>query len=454
MTSPLRGHRAFRRFWAGQAVSQFGDRVSELALPLIAVGALDASTAQVAGLTAALWAPNLAAVFLGAWVDGRPDQRRLLVLADLVRAAALATLPVAALFGAVTLGQLYAVAVVTGAAGVLFGNAYAPFFARLVPRSAYLAANSRLSGTRSAAQLAGPALGGALVQALTAPVAVLADAVSFLVSALLVGGVRTDRPPTDGADGPDGADGADGPDGADGADGPDGADGAVLRRAREGLGFVLRHPYLRASLGCCTTVNFFTFLGYGLTVLFAGRELGLSAGRIGLAFGLGATGGLLGALGAPALSRRIGAGRTIVLGAVLFPAPIALLAVAGGPVWARTGVLAAAEFLSGLGVMLFDVPLNAVQAAVVPDRLRSRVSGAFATVNYGVRPLGALLGGLLGTVLGLRPALLVAALGGSLAVLWLLPSPVPGVRAPESLVPLDLPLPSGGGRDGAVRAAR
>ncbi|ROR35436.1 MFS transporter [Kitasatospora cineracea] len=436
MTSPLRGHRAFRRFWAGQAVSQFGDRVSELALPLIAVGALDASTAQVAGLTAALWAPNLAAVFLGAWVDGRPDQRRLLVLADLVRAAALATLPVAALFGAVTLGQLYAVAVVTGAAGVLFGNAYAPFFARLVPRSAYLAANSRLSGTRSAAQLAGPALGGALVQALTAPVAVLADAVSFLVSALLVGGVRTDRPPTDGADG------------------PDGADGAVLRRAREGLGFVLRHPYLRASLGCCTTVNFFTFLGFGLTVLFAGRELGLSAGRIGLAFGLGATGGLLGALGAPALSRRIGAGRTIVLGAVLFPAPIALLAVAGGPVWARTGVLAAAEFLSGLGVMLFDVPLNAVQAAVVPDRLRSRVSGAFATVNYGVRPLGALLGGLLGTVLGLRPALLVAAFGGSLAVLWLLPSPVPRVRAPESLVPLDLPLPSGGGRDGAVRAAR
>ncbi len=437
MTSPLRGHRAFRRFWAGQTVSQFGDRVSELALPLIAVGALDAGAVQVAGLTAALWAPNLAAVFLGAWVDGRPDQRRLLVLADLVRAAALATLPAAALFGAVTLGQLYAVAVVTGAAGVLFGNAYAPFFARLVPRSAYLAANSRLSGTRSAAQLAGPALGGALVQALTAPVAVLADAVSFLVSALLVGGVRTDQPPPPHQ-----------------VDEPGGASGAVLRRAREGLGFVLRHPYLRASLGCCTTVNFFTFLGYGLTVLFAGRELGLSAGRIGLAFGLGATGGLLGALGAPALSRRIGAGRTIALGAVLFPAPIALLAVAGGPVWARTGVLVAAEFLSGLGVMLFDVPLNAVQAAVVPDRLRSRVSGAFATVNYGVRPLGALLGGLLGAELGLRPALLVAALGGSLGVLWLLPSPVVRVRSPETLAPLDLPLPSAGDRDGAVRAAR
>ncbi|MFD7732972.1 MFS transporter [Kitasatospora phosalacinea] len=418
--SPLRGNGRFRRFWAGQAVSQFGDRISELALPLIAVGTLEASTAQVAGLTAALWAPNLLAVLLGAWVDGRTDQRRLLVLADLVRAAALATLPAAALFDALTLGQLYAVAVVTGTAGVLFGNAYAPFFAHLVPRSAYLAANSRLSSTRSASQLAGPALGGALVQVLTAPVAVLADALSFLASALLVGGVRTD-PPTRPAGPPD---------------------GAVRARARQGLAFVLRHPYLRASLGCCTTVNFFTFVGYSLTVLFAGRELGLSAGRIGLAFAVGATGSLLGAVGAPALSRRIGIGRTVVLGAVLFPAPLALLVLADGPPWARTGVLAGAEFLSGLGVMLFDVPLNALQAAVVPDHLRSRVFGAFATVNYGVRPLGALLGALLGTTLGLRPALLTAAVGGTLAVLWLLPSPVPRVRTLDALTPVDVPVPA------------
>ncbi|GLW69764.1 MFS transporter [Kitasatospora phosalacinea] len=412
MSSPLRGNGRFRRFWAGQAVSQFGDRVSELALPLIAVGPLGASTAQVAGLTAALWAPNLLAVLLGAWVDGRTDQRRLLVLADLVRAAALATLPAAALFGAVTLGQLYAVAVVTGTAGVLFGTAYAPFFAHLVPRSAYLAANSHLSSTRSASQLAGPALGGVLVQVLTAPVAVLADALSFLASALLVGGVRTDPPPR-----------------------PAGSGAAVRARARQGLAFVLRHPYLRASLGCCTTVNFFTFVGHSLTVLFASRELGLSAGRIGLALAVGATGSLLGAVTAPALSRRIGVGRTIVLGAVLFPAPIALLVLADGPSWARTGVLAGAEFLSGLGVMLLDVPLNALQTAVVPDHLRSRVSGAFATVNYGVRPLGALLGGLLGTALGLRPALLTAAAGGTLAALWLLPSPIPRVRTLDALPP-------------------
>ncbi|OKJ05632.1 MFS transporter [Kitasatospora sp. CB01950] len=403
----LRGDRRFRRFWAGQAVSQFGDRITELALPLIAVTALRASTAQVAALTALLWAPNLLAVFLGAWVDGRADRRRLLVVADLVRAAALASLPLAALAGAVTLGQLYAVAVVTGAAGVLFNNAYAPFFAHLVPRSAYLAANSRLSATRSAAQIAGPALGGALVQALTAPVAVLVDALSFLASALLIGRIRVSEAATDSE--------------------------PMLSRARAGLRFVVRHPVLRASLGCCTTVNFFTFLGYGLVLLFAGRTLGLSAGTIGAAFGLGATGGLLGALLAPAVSRRLGLGRTIVLGSVLFPAPIALLAAADGPGWARAGVLAAAEFLSALGVMLFDINLNSLQAAVIPDDLRSRVSGAFATVNYGIRPLGALTGGLLATAFGLRAALLVAAVGGALSALWLLVSPVPRIRDLDSL---------------------
>ncbi|MFJ5231104.1 MFS transporter [Kitasatospora sp. NPDC088391] len=423
---PLWSDRRFRRFWAGQSVSQFGDRISELALPLIAVGALDASAAQVAALTALVWAPNLPAVLLGAWVDGRPGKRRLLVLADVVRALALASLPVAALCGAVTLGQLYAVALVTGAAGVLFNNAYAPFFAHLVPRASYLEANSRLSTTRSAAQLAGPALGGVLVQVLTAPGAVLVDALSFLGSALLIGRIDVHEPEPEPATGP-----------ATGR--------SVPARAGHGLRFVTGHPYLRAALGCCTTVNFFTFLGYGLTVLFAGRELGLSAGVIGLALGVGASGALLGALLAPALSRRIGAGRTVVLGAVLFPAPVALLTLADGPLWARAGVLAGAEFLSGLGVMIFDVNLNSLQAAVIPDALRSRVSGAFATVNYGVRPLGALAGGLLGSTLGLRAALLTAAAGGVLSVLWLLPSPIPRVRAVEDLDVPAGPLPESAG---------
>ncbi|WP_328629480.1 MFS transporter [Streptomyces sp. NBC_00353] len=420
----------FRRFWAGQSISQFGDRITELALPLIAVGALHASANQVAWLTALIWTPNLLAIVLGAWVDHRIHKRRLMVLADLVRAAVLLSLPAAYLLGAVTLSQLYAVALLTGAAGVLFNTAYPPFFAHLVPRSSYVDANSKLSASRSASYVAGPAIGGALVQALTAPVAVVVDALTFLASAILVGRVSIDEPPAE----------------------PGQAAPPLLRRAREGLVFVVRHPVLRASLGCAATVNFFTFVaGSGLIVLFASRNLGLTAGVIGMAFGIGATGSLLGAVIAPKVSRRLGVGRSIVVGAVLFPAPIAIAAAAGGPLWARAGALALAEFLSGVGVMLFDVNLNSLQADVIPDGMRSRVAGAYSTINYGIRPVGAVLGGLLATLIGLRATLLLAAVGGALSLLWLLPSPIPRIHsltpdnpvAPDSDTGSDArPLPS------------
>ncbi|MFJ9835922.1 MFS transporter [Streptomyces sp. NPDC101169] len=407
--------RRFVRFWAGQSVSQFGDRISELALPLIAVGALHASANEVAWLTALAWAPNLLAIVLGAWVDRRARKRRLMVLADLARACLLLTLPTAYLAGGVTLVQLYAVALLTGAAGVLFNTAYPPFFAHLVPRSSYVDANSKLSASRSASYVAGPALGGALVQAVTAPVAVIADALTYLVSAVLVGPIKVDEP---------------------GAAGGEQANSSLLRRAGEGLAFIVRHPVLRASLGCATTVNFFTFLtGTGLTVLFADRVLGLSAGAIGLAFGIGSTGALLGAVIAPAVARRIGLGRSVAVGAVLFPAPLAVAAAAGGPTWARAGTLGLAEFLAGIGVMLFDVNLNSLQTAVIPDGMRSRVAGAFSTVNYGIRPVGALVGGVLATAVGLRTTLITAAVGGALSLLWLLPSPIPGIRSLARLGP-------------------
>ncbi|MFD3658478.1 MFS transporter [Streptomyces sp. NPDC058620] len=398
----------FRRFWAGNAVSQFGDRITELALPLIAVSALNATANQVAWLTALIWTPNLLAILLGAWVDQQARKRRLMILADLVRAAVLLSIPAAYLLGAVTLGQLYAVALLTGAAGVLFNTAYPPFFVGLVPRASYVDANSKLSASRSASYVAGPAIGGALIQVFTAPVTLVVDALTFLASAVLIGRVSVDEPAVE----------------ADTTAPP------LLRRAREGLALVVRHPVLRASLGCAATVNFFTFIaGSGLIVLFASRNLGLSAGVIGIAFGVGATGSLLGALVAPGISRRFGVGRSIVVGAVLFPAPIAIASIADGPFWLRAGALAASQFLSGFGVMLFDVNLNALQTTVIPDGLRSRVAGAYSTINYGIRPIGAIVGGILATAIGLRATLLIAAVGGVLSMLWLLPSPIPRIHS-------------------------
>lgn len=403
-------HRRFTAFWAGETVSQFGDRISELALPLIAVITLAATPTQVGLLTAAIWAPNLLSLLVGSWVEQRVNKKRLLVTADLLRASVLASLPVAHWFGVVTLPQLFAVALLSGVGQVLFSTAYPSFFVGLVDRSQYIDANSKLNTSRSASFVAGPAAGGALVQTLTAPVAVLVDSMSFLASAVLIGRIRT----TPSAPEPTGA--------------------SLWSNSRAGVSYVLGDPYLRAGLGCVTTVNFFTFLAQALIVLFASRTLGLPAGVIGLAFGTGAVGGLFGAVLAPRLSRRFGVGRMIVLGAVLFPAPIAAIALAEGSRWVAGSVLAAAELVSSAGVMLLDINLNSLQTAVVPDRMRSRVAGAFGTINYGVRPLGAIVGGVLGGWIGLRPTLLIAAIGGSLCFLWLLPSPIPKLRTLNDLV--------------------
>lgn len=404
--------RRFATYWTGQAVSELGDRVSELALPLIAITTLGASSIEVGVLTAAVWAPQLASLFIGAWVDQQTHKRRLLIVSDLLQAFAVVTIPLVWWLGALTLVQLVAVAVVAGIGRTLAQTAYAPFFASLVPRERYVEANSLLSTTRSGSFVAGPAFGGGLIQAVGPPAAMVVDAVSFAFSAHMISQVRvSERPPTEQTE-------------------------SLIRRATQGFGYLWRHPYMAPSLRCCSTLNFFSFVASALVILYANRSLGLSAGAIGLAFGVGALGGLAGAVLAGRIARWIGAGRTIAVGAVVFTAPYALVPLASGPDWARAAVLALVEAVGGFGIMLFDINLNALQTAVVADDLRSRVSGAFATVNYGIRPLGALAGGLLGSLLGVGPTLVIAAAGGAASFLWLVRSPILGTRAIEDLQPV------------------
>ena len=415
--------RRFATYWFGQGVSQLGDRVSELALPLIAVTMLTAAPGEVGLLTAAIWAPNLLSVVVGAWVDHRPSKRRLLVAANLVQAAAAVTLPVVFWSGHLAIWHLYAAALVLGAGGVLYQTSYPTFFARLVRRDQYVEANSLLSTTRSGSFIAGPPVAGALIQAVTAPMAMVVDAVSFLVSAMAIGSVRVDERVAEAGDGTPVTE----------------PDAGLLRRAGQGLVFLSRHPYLRVTLACATTLNFFSFVAAAVLLLYVSRTLGLDAAQIGLGLGLGALGGLAGALLAPRVGRWVGTGRAAAVGVVLFSAPFAFLPLAAGPTTTKVGVLAATELVSSVGVMLFDINVNSVQTAVTPDHLRSRVAGAFATVNYGIRPLGAIVGGLAATVVGVGPTIVAAAVGGCLSVLWLLGSPVLAVRSVADLEPVDVP---------------
>ena len=403
--------RQFLTFWSAQAVSEFGDRISELALPLIAVTLLDASPFEVGLLTAAVWLPNLVSLVVGSWVDQQPDKRPLMIAADLARTAILLSLPIAFWLGLLTLWQLYAVALLAGTAHVLFNTAYAAFFARLVTRENFLDANGKLSATRSLSFMGGPALAGLLVQLVTAPVAIVVDALSFLFSAIQI--ARLKVPPVP----------------------PEPSDESLLRRAAGGMRYLLRHPYLRSSLGCAATINLFNFIGTALLVLFATRNLGLSPGVIGIAFGIGAAGGLLGATFAARIASRIGVGRLIAIAGVVFPLALGIVAFADGPWWARAGALAFAELVGSFAVMCFDVPLNALQTSVTHDHMRSRVAGAFLSINYGIRPLGAVLGGLLGEWIGPRDTLLVSAVGGALSVLWLIGSPILKVRSIDGLEP-------------------
>lgn len=401
--------RRFLNFWSAQTVSELGDRISELALPLIAVTVLDATPEQVGLLTAAVWLPNLVSLVIGSWVDQRPDKRRLMIFADLARLVVLLTLPIAYWLGVMSLVQLYAVAILAGTAQVVFSTFYSSFFVRLVRREQFLEANSKLSSTRSLASMIGPAIGGALVQFVSAPVAVIADALSFLFSAVQLNRLEVEEIV------------------------PDAAGESLFQRAWSGMRYLLEHPYLRASLACATTLNFFTFIGSTLVILFASRDLGLSPGTIGLALGVGASGGLFGATQAGRIARWIGIGPLIAIASVTLPLALTIIAFASGPVWFRAIEFGAAEFVFAVSVMCFDVPLMSLQASVIADTMRSRVTGAFSTVNFGVRPLGAVLGGLLGGWIGPRETLLVSGIGGALSVLWLIGSPIIRVRTIAAL---------------------
>jgi MFS family permease len=400
---PLLREQVFRRYWGASTVSMFGDQVSSVAVPLTAVLVLHAVSYQMGVLTALEWLPSLLfALHAGAWVDRRGKRRSAMILADLGRAVAFATIPLCYELHLLTFAQMCAVTFAAGSLSVLFTVSDGTLFMSIVQPHEYVDGQSLLYGSRALSLLSGPSVGGLLVQALSAPVALLVDVVSFLGSAAQLGSIRPVEPPADQENG-----------------------------VTTGMRFIAGSPIVRASLTGVAVVNFFNVMFQALFMLYAVRNLGLSPGLLGGVIGAGSVGGMIGSVLCKRLTSRHGAGLVYVASCFVFTLPRALVPLA--PPGHRLLILLmlfTSCFWSGFGVMVLDISSAAIFGVLIPGILRSRVAGAFQAINYGTRPAGALLGGMLGEMLGVRHTLWIAVIGGVAGSLLLLPSPLAGFRIP------------------------
>jgi MFS family permease len=411
---PLRS-RGFRRFWSAQTISYLGDQVTLLALPLAAVLALHATTAQVGYLAMVATLPPLViGMHAGAWVDRFRRRRLILVSADLTRAVLLTSIPVAYLLDRLSMIQLYGVAALVGVATVLFNVSAASVIPALIPREQRVTGNSLLRGSFSFSWVAGPGAGGLLVGVITAPLALVVDAISFLISATLIRTVRIPEIPLE-------------------------------KRAPEGVGaglhFIARHRVLRPYVVGGAVLNLGYTIYFTLLAVFAVRELGLTPAQLGLAFSAGALGALIGSVLTGRITRRLGVGPALILGAWIYAG--ALLAIPFAPrthPWAGCATIAVAEFVSGFGLMLTDINGLSLMQTITPERMLGRVSGAIMASTYGARSFAALAAGILGSWLGLAPTIGLAAALGLACIPLLILSPIRGMQQlPEQAISADDP---------------
>lgn len=383
-------------------VSELGTQVTLVAMPLAAVVTLHASPFQLGLLVAAERAGFLLiGLPAGVWVD-RMRRRSVMVTADALRGLLLLTVPIAAWLGVLAIWQLYAVAGALGMVTVFFdvsAQSYLPF---LVGQERLVDGNSRLETVRVGGQLAGPSLGGWLVQLVTAPVAILADAVSYLGSAVFLAGIKGREPRPDPA-----------------------ARRGLWREMREGAAFVVRQPILRAIAACTATANLFGAMSAAVEIAFLVRVVGLRAGQVGMLMTAAPLGGLAGGLAVSRLSRRFGSARVMWIGIATWV--FVVLMPLAGPGW-RVWLFAAGMFAFAFGAILYNVGQISFRQAVTPAPLLGRMNATIRFVVWGTLPLGGLIGGVLGQTLGLRPALWISVLGGLLCCVPLLLSPVRTAR--------------------------
>lgn len=396
--------RDFRLLLAGAAAGQVGAQVTLVALPLVAVLVLRAPAFEVGLLTAAETAAFLLiGLPAGAWVD-RMRKLPLMIRADGVRAFAMASVPLAAVADVLTMAQLYAVALVTGAATVFFDVAHQSYLPELLPKERLMAGNGALETVRSSAQVAGPGLGGGLVQLVGAQLAIVADALGYAVSALFLLAMKR---PSERR--------------------PEPLPGASLRKdIVEGLRFVLGHPLLRVIAATTGLANFFAAMLMATQTIFLARVIGLEPAAIGLMLSASAAGGLVGALSAGSLAARIGQARIIWL-SVLATGPFALLWPLSRPGVAAV-LFAVGSAVVSFGAVVYNIAQVTFRQTLCPPRLLGRMNATLRFLVWGTLPLGAVVGGALAGPFGARTALWVCATGFLAVPVPLLLSPLRRMR--------------------------
>jgi predicted MFS family arabinose efflux permease len=402
--APLRSlwhHADFVKLWTGQTISEFGSRITRGGLPLAAVINLGATPSQMGLLAAVASAPVLGfGLFAGVWVD-RLHRRPIMIAADMGRALVLLIVPLTAALGMLRLELVFVVMACAGTLSLFFDTAYRAYLPTLVEHRQIVEANSKVALSDSTAEVLGPGIAGVLVQTLTAPIAILFDALSFLVSGLSVALIGTPEPapPTMAERRP------------------------IAHEVNEGLRAVAGHPLLRTLALAAASLSFFGNFYAGLYELYSIRVLGMGPALIGLTVAVGGAGSLLGSLVAERIMQRLGLGRMFVTMLLMMGVMGLFIPLAGGPLWQATAFMSLAQLGDSARTVYF-IGDQSLRQSVTPKRLLGRVNASTQLVVAGVGPLGAILGGVLADSLGVRETLFIAATGPFLACAWVLLSPL------------------------------
>jgi MFS family permease len=398
-------HADFMKFWTGETVSLFGTQITFLALPLTAILVLNA-TPQELGLIRFLEnVPFLLfAMLVGAWVDRR-RKRPVMIGANIVRACLVVLVPVLAITGGLRMPVLYAIAFGMGVGTVFFDVCWMSYVPNLVAKEQLVEANSKVSTSYSAADVAGPGLGGGLVQLFSAPKALLADAFSYVISIISLLSIKAEEPLPERSQ-----------------------RRHLLRDVKEGLGLVLGNRYVRATTAQGGLWNFCFVMSNTIFLLYAIREKHFSAGLVGLVLSVGAVGAILGSALASTISRRFPYGRMIMLATAFGTLPSFLIPAASGSRTAVIVIFMVAFFMLQYGLATANVLMITLRQAVTPRHMLARMTAASRTVLYTLGPVGGLVGGALGASIGLRTTLWVTAVGFAVSLVPIYLSPIPSLR--------------------------